>query len=614
MRAVSVFPSAIHTQSASSLETYMTCARKYSYRYVLRIKEALKGAPELGIAMHWCLERYLEKGTSLPYSPSIADAQAFLGPGPWSPNHVGFQQKILAQAAKVAEAGLPLLPAPGSVTVEDHFLFTEGGLQFQGYRDFSRKGAVPLVGDHKSTSDLKYAKTPDELRYGAQSLLYAFFAFLENPEATEVDLQWIYYRTRGAPKSELVPLRLHKDHVVEAFGALTEIAEECATIVRDKVHPGALPPNVTACKMFAGREPWGCPYQKQCHATLTPTQQIEALMSDSFKPMSVLDRMKARQAALVKGTPTVNSVPSEVPTSAKSSKEELQAIGAMSPAEREVLAETERVKIRAEMDVRMAGVAAKSVPAPAASGVRLSAPEAEEFPDCMNPALPGYWAPETVKARIDYQAGRGLAQPINPPEWAPPPPPEAALEKGAHVDPDMPAPKKKGGRPAGSKNKPKDEAPVAVEEFPYGANAPAVVPVALEKMIEVNPTSPAVLEKFAPVLCESEADSKARMAEEWEVMNPRVLYIDCVPEGVRTTAAEELYAKAQAKQQETTGQHDYRLVDFGKGAPIFALALQAVLDASPGADAITVSTSSAEASVAMSVLRNWARTVVRGTR
>jgi hypothetical protein len=56
------------------------------------------------------------------------------------------------------------------------------------------------------------------------------------------------------------------------------------------------------------------------------------------------------------------------------------------------------------------------------------------------------------------------------------------------------------------------------------------------------------------------------------------------------------------------------MVDFGKGAPIFALALQAVLDASPGTDAITVSTSSAEASVAMSVLRNWARTVVRGTR
>lgn len=160
--------------SASQIETFRSCQRKWGYRYIDRINPPPSKAAQLGSLVHTMLEKYLIENNVDTASPL------------W----------------KIIEPGLGFLPHGLKKNhVEKHFSFTEDDLFFHGfidfYQDLGRK--TWLIGDHKTCSSFTYSLSEEDLKKDVQANIYARWAF-NNLSADKVNLRWIYYQTK--PKNQ----------------------------------------------------------------------------------------------------------------------------------------------------------------------------------------------------------------------------------------------------------------------------------------------------------------------------------------------------------------------------------------------------------------------------
>lgn len=90
------------------------------------------------------------------------------------------------------------------------------------------------------------------------------------------------------------------------------------------------------------------------------------------------------------------------------------------------------------------------------------------------------------------------------------------------------------------------------------------------------------------------------------------LYVDCMPIGAPAKLASSFFEKANAAIEEVHKVPDYRLVDYGKGAPLFAASvLEQVLES--GKDVI-LDTRTPEGAIVLEALASKASLVVRGLR
>ena len=184
--------------SASQIETFTNCRRKWGWRYLDGIEEPTNPAAVKGRAVHAVLEQYLSGG----------------------------QIDFTTEIGYIAASGLEHLPKPGTpgLLIEQEFHY-EGpsGHTYLGYKDLEEPG---IVTDHKTTSDLRWQKTAEELRDDIQATLYAVDYFRKHPEEPHVGLRWVYYQTKNTKKSAVTHIRVAQPETWQRFLAIEQIARQ----------------------------------------------------------------------------------------------------------------------------------------------------------------------------------------------------------------------------------------------------------------------------------------------------------------------------------------------------------------------------------------------------
>ncbi len=248
--------------SASQVETYELCPRKWAWKKIAGLEDGPSGpSAELGIQVHAVLEAWLRNGTPI---------------------------NTMTRAGQIVMSGLHLLPAPQTpgMRIEEEFRIEIGGHRFVGYKDVEFLQRVPpLVEDHKTTKDFRWAKTADDLRENVQACLYAVDA-MHRAGANECDLQWTYFRTtkEGAHP---VRLRVTREQITPRLERICRSADEMTLLLASGCRAQDVTPNASACEAFGG-----CEYQQLCN--LTPEERIRAIMTQQQAHNDLLARLQNR--------------------------------------------------------------------------------------------------------------------------------------------------------------------------------------------------------------------------------------------------------------------------------------------------------------------------------
>lgn len=224
------------------------CERIIGFEYVEGIKAPSSIKQEFGTRVHAFLEEWLSAGVLPDNSPE-------------------------GQVAKQGIQGKWLPPPDKGLMVEHKFQFLlEEDINLMGFVDCGvppelTGDGVPVVIDHKTTSDLRWAKTESQLSGDEQALIYAMWAMLHWNTPT-VKCRWIYYAASN-PKSGprkprgAKPVELLFDARKEIFHSRVELlAKDIRRVVeiRKRGIPGLeLQANPGGCGMFGG-----CFYRDRC--------------------------------------------------------------------------------------------------------------------------------------------------------------------------------------------------------------------------------------------------------------------------------------------------------------------------------------------------------------
>lgn len=202
------------------------------------------------------------------------------------------------EEGRIALAGISHLPAPKTGEVEQAFSYSFQGesWEFFGYIDWQDQTTVI---DHKTTGNLKWAKTPDVLKTDVQATIYAGSKFALNPDLDEVQLKWIYYRTKRSAKSVAMKLNVTREETEKRLLPIIDTAREIVAVRKSAESALDLQPNAHECDAFGG-----CPYVKHCN--LSSVERMSAIMAQHTlaekleqenKVTSLADKLRAKAAA-----------------------------------------------------------------------------------------------------------------------------------------------------------------------------------------------------------------------------------------------------------------------------------------------------------------------------
>lgn len=232
-----------HT-SASQVSEFKRCPRKWYYKKVVKLEEPSNPAQARGKAVHSAIESFLE--TRQIALPVITDEQ------------VGVDSEALAEYVSIAAPYLP----EGDYEIEREVLLPtfEGGPLWVGYIDVRYPG-VRII-DHKTTSDFRYAKTPEELRNDTQLNAYAHWEY-EQGATGELEVAHLYLRTRGRKLASYVPALTTKDKVDEVWARDMETVRQMSALVErlgvTEDRAEEVDPNTEACGAYGG-----CYFRHRC--------------------------------------------------------------------------------------------------------------------------------------------------------------------------------------------------------------------------------------------------------------------------------------------------------------------------------------------------------------
>ena len=293
--------------SASQIATYRDCRRSWWFQSIMGLPTPQRASAALGEAVHTQLEKYLEDGT-LPDEST--------------------------QAGRIAKTAIPHAPEPGKVWVEVSMSDRKkrptdveanapipggmpelhlAGLRANGFIDVLDLSADrPVVIDWKTTSDMKYAKTADDLLHDPQMVLYGSYA-LEvcgsmGVPVDEVDAGHVVMLTKGAPQARKTMVRMNRAHLAKERERLAETVEEMKTYSRC-TSPDDVPGEASSCNKYGG-----CHFKDKCQAlsmfsaspvaamfaasrTPTPQENPVSTSASPVDPMAALNALRARKAA-----------------------------------------------------------------------------------------------------------------------------------------------------------------------------------------------------------------------------------------------------------------------------------------------------------------------------
>lgn len=347
--------------SASQVDTFLSCARKWAFRSIWKIDGPPDSSAILGTAVHSVAEDYLTAGKE----PDVHKALRL-------PKGGGYPGENEHYPGAIFQAGRHLNPAPGTVYVEGRKKWRTPVARWQGQMDgltvlvppeaaqamniqpgfrypYDRfldgnKPLAPRFGerltvlDHKSTSDFKYQKQPHATAYNValqddvQANLYAWAALQEFPTDL-VDLLWIYYRTRGRPEARKTHITVSREHVTGKIQEIDKTARVMLDLYQLRPQISELPPTTSQCGKYGG-----CPYRDRC--PLTFAQRFTTMSATPIAPTQdftqIVNQLRAQQAA--GGLPPAGALPTpaEAPQPAPAAAPVQPAQPAPAPAAQQV--------------------------------------------------------------------------------------------------------------------------------------------------------------------------------------------------------------------------------------------------------------------------------------
>jgi RecB family exonuclease len=235
--------------SASQIQKVRRCKRAYAFEYVEGFRSPSSPKQQFGTDVHAHLENWI-KSASLP-----DDTPA-------------------GQLAKMA-ISKEEIPAPDMRLLTEHnfvYRWSEdvdvgGFIDLMVPPELSKHGA-PLIIDYKTTSDLRWAKTPEQLENDEQAILYAIEAMMKF-NARIVDAKWIWlaatspkngYRKPAGVRPTYTMFDAH-DHFFQAkVKKLDKDIQEISRIRNLNIRGLSLPPSPESCEMYGG-----CPHKEKCN-------------------------------------------------------------------------------------------------------------------------------------------------------------------------------------------------------------------------------------------------------------------------------------------------------------------------------------------------------------
>lgn len=242
--------------SPSQIQKYRRCPRAYAWEYVAGIKSPPSPKQEFGSAVHAELAEWLSRAQPPSDTP----------PG-----------RIARQA--ISKNWLPT-PSPRLLVEKEFSLPINSEIELIGFIDCVEppiKDKVPIVIDHKTTSDLKWALTVEELAQDPQALIYGAWAMLEF-QVPIVECRWIYYAAsnplRGARRAAgSRPVSVLLDLTSETFvlnsKKLEKNIKEITDIRKNARAPTTLRADPASCDRYGG-----CYYRENCK--LSGLDKLEA--------------------------------------------------------------------------------------------------------------------------------------------------------------------------------------------------------------------------------------------------------------------------------------------------------------------------------------------------
>ena len=263
--------------SASALEAYSDCPRKWAWRKLDGITLPSGPAAEFGTLVHEQIERWLKHG--IPFD-------------------------LTTEAGECALACLHILPKPGTpgMMVENPFILEAWGFKFFGFKDiefpnrivtddlgFDPPLFIPEIWDHKTSSNpTKWGLTTETLPDNIQASLYAAHSMI-SVGANECDLVWNYLKSKPSYKNSPVRLRVTRERIEPTLERIKRLAGEMTQIRLSGLRALDLPFNPLACEGYGG-----CPYRANCN--LSASDRMKAIMSNPASQQEK-DELMARLAA-----------------------------------------------------------------------------------------------------------------------------------------------------------------------------------------------------------------------------------------------------------------------------------------------------------------------------
>lgn len=250
--------------SASQITTFRECPRKWGWDKLDGIKRPSNKFADKGSRVHEILEAWLEYGTPPPDT----------------------------EEGRIAMAGLAALPAPGVARVEYAFSLSTDVADYAGRIDALHfpTATTAEVTDHKTTGNLAYAKTPEDLKTDVPAVLYSAEVFSKFG-AHQVNLHWNYLDTKN-PRQKSVRLKVLPSDVEREMRGIDETAAEMNAIHELKLKAKDLPPDARSCEKYGG-----CGFQTNCN--LTNAERMRSIMTQ----MSFAEKMRQRKAAQLVNPP-----------------------------------------------------------------------------------------------------------------------------------------------------------------------------------------------------------------------------------------------------------------------------------------------------------------------
>lgn len=273
--------------SASQISLFRECPRRWGYKYVEGLPEPANEYEQAGLDVHEAYEFWFRDGK--PFD-------------------------LNTRAGEIAYAGRNHYPAPSpELRVEQEARFEFDGIEYLGYVDLHylrqpedaagrlvdalASGSVAaateaaaaelVIDDHKTTSDLKWVKTEEQLLEDPQRTLYAAWGTVKYG-VDHVRTRWVYHQRKPPWTSRVVEFSQAREEIWNV--SMPPVHATAKEVVRSRnLKVLDLQQNLNACRSYNK----DCPFMDRCK----PSRSVFDRMSSILAQAERADRAGQQRSA-----------------------------------------------------------------------------------------------------------------------------------------------------------------------------------------------------------------------------------------------------------------------------------------------------------------------------